>query len=114
VEQEYRRVKIWGRKLSALPATYISINHYRCVVKAYFVTTLLSNTMGNITASEFKAAHPEELNEHGQIKVCIGGGAGFIGSHIAKKLKEEVGLMFQIISFQNDDILQIGLLCGMR
>jgi hypothetical protein len=110
VEQEYC-VKIWGRKLSALPAPSSIII---VVLSKHFVTTLLSNTMGNITASEFKAAHPEELNEHGQIKVCIGGGAGFIGSHIAKKLKEEVGLMFQIISFQNDDILQIGLLCGMR
>lgn len=42
------------------------------------------------TASEFKAAHPEELNEQGSIKVCVGGGAGFIGSHIAKRLKEAV------------------------
>lgn len=36
----------------------------------------------------FMAAHPEELVD-GKIKVCIGGGAGFIGSHIAKQLKSE-------------------------
>ena len=36
--------------------------------------------------SEFLKAHPEEANEQGQIRVCVGGGAGFIGSHIAKNL----------------------------
>jgi len=36
----------------------------------------------------FIAAHPEELVD-GRIKVCVGGGAGFIGSHIAKQLKSE-------------------------
>jgi GDP-D-mannose 3',5'-epimerase len=36
----------------------------------------------------FRAAHPEELVD-GRIKVCIGGGAGFIGSHLAKQLKKE-------------------------
>jgi riboflavin biosynthesis pyrimidine reductase len=46
--------------------------------------------MGASFASEFKSAHPEELGEDGVIRVCVGGGAGFIGSHIAKKLKEEV------------------------
>lgn len=46
--------------------------------------------MGATFAKDFKAAHPEELGADGKIRVCIGGGAGFIGSHIAKKLKEEV------------------------
>ena len=46
--------------------------------------------MGNSIATDFKARHPEELNEHGTVKVCIGGGAGFIGSHMAKELKKQV------------------------
>lgn len=37
----------------------------------------------------FLESHPEEL-VNGQLRVCIGGGAGFIGSHIAKKFKELV------------------------
>lgn len=37
----------------------------------------------------FIAEHPEELVD-GKLKVCIGGGAGFIGSHIAKQLKSDV------------------------
>jgi hypothetical protein len=41
-------------------------------------------------ANEFKAAHSDELAPNGALRVCIGGGAGFIGSHIAKKLKEMV------------------------
>jgi len=37
---------------------------------------------------QFLAEHPEEL-VNGKLKVCIGGGAGFIGSHIAKQLMAE-------------------------
>lgn len=54
--------------------------------------------MGANFAKDFKAAHPEELGPDGKIKVCVGGGAGFIGSHIAKRLKEEV------LNFINDTI----------
>ena len=39
---------------------------------------------------QFKAAHPEEVGANGIIKVCVGGGAGFIGSHLAKRLMAEV------------------------
>ena len=46
--------------------------------------------MGNTFASDFKKKHPEEIGANGVIKVCIGGGAGFIGSHIAKRLMAEV------------------------
>ena len=46
--------------------------------------------MGNSFISDFKAKHPEEIGANGVIKVCIGGGAGFIGSHIAKRLMAEV------------------------
>ena len=46
--------------------------------------------MGNSFVSDFKAKHPEEIGPNGVIKVCIGGGAGFIGSHIAKRLMAEV------------------------
>jgi hypothetical protein len=45
--------------------------------------------MGNTIAAKFLAEHADELVD-GKLRVCIGGGAGFIGSHIAKKLKEEV------------------------
>ncbi len=38
---------------------------------------------------KFLKDHPEELVD-GKLKVCIGGGAGFIGSHIAQRLKNEV------------------------
>jgi hypothetical protein len=46
--------------------------------------------MGNNFGNDFKKAHPEEIGPNGVIKVCIGGGAGFIGSHIAKRLMAEV------------------------
>ncbi len=38
---------------------------------------------------DFKASHPEDFTD-GKLKVCIGGGAGFIGSHIAQRLKAVV------------------------
>lgn len=44
--------------------------------------------VSNIVQS-FLSSHPEELGADGKLKVCIGGGSGFIGSHIAKQLKEE-------------------------
>ena len=40
---------------------------------------------------QFLSEHPEEL-VNGKLKVCVGGGAGFIGSHIAKQLMAEVRL----------------------
>lgn len=50
----------------------------------------LRKEMGATFASDFKAAHPDEIGPDGKIKVCVGGGGGFIGSHIAKRLKLEV------------------------
>lgn len=38
----------------------------------------------------FLKTHTEELNKDGKLRICVGGGAGFIGSHIAKKFKEQV------------------------
>ena len=46
----------------------------------------------NTSLEEFRQAHPEELSSDGKLRVCIGGGAGFIGSHIAKRLKNEVSI----------------------
>ena len=48
----------------------------------------LSNDMQAVFAA-FKAANPQDF-PNGQLKVCIGGGAGFIGSHIARALMAEV------------------------
>lgn len=49
--------------------------------------------------NSFRESHPEELGEDGKLKVCIGGGAGFIGSHIAKRLREEVKKNNSFLSF---------------
>jgi len=38
---------------------------------------------------DFVSAHPEECGPGGKLRIGIGGGAGFIGSHIAKRFKEE-------------------------
>mmetsp|Transcript_23023 Transcript_23023/g.17467 ORF Transcript_23023/g.17467 Transcript_23023/m.17467 type:complete len:370 (+) Transcript_23023:58-1167(+) len=43
--------------------------------------------MADFVIQEFLRTHPEELVD-GQLKICVGGGAGFIGSHISKKFKE--------------------------
>lgn len=37
---------------------------------------------------KFKTEHPEDFVD-GKLRVCIGGGAGFIGSHIALRLRQE-------------------------
>jgi hypothetical protein len=63
------------------------------------------------TLSSFIAAHPDEA-VNGTIRVCIGGGSGFIGSHIAKRLKEAVRYAMYIQSLNlipNSFIL--GMLC---
>lgn len=83
--------------------------------------------MGNNFGNDFKKAHPEEIGANGVIKVCIGGGAGFIGSHIAKRLMAEVILidaahnstsyqhLTTIFSIVISDIkLFSGLLCRLR
>lgn len=51
----------------------------------------LNSEMQTLFAN-YKAAHPDELT-NGQVRVCIGGGAGFIGSHIARALKAEVSYL---------------------
>jgi len=53
------------------------------------MAALLSPTMKQHFA-EFKAAHPDDFTADGQMRICIAGGAGFIGSHIARTLKAEV------------------------
>ena len=42
----------------------------------------------NLLVRNFLKEHPEELVD-GKLKVCVAGGSGFIGSHIAKVLKVE-------------------------
>lgn len=49
----------------------------------------------------FLNSHPEELGADGKLRVSIGGGAGFIGSHIAKQLKEEVSAAFSFFNLGN-------------
>jgi hypothetical protein len=41
----------------------------------------------------FAKNHPEDFVD-GRIKVCVGGGAGFIGSHIALRLRHEVSELY--------------------
>ena len=43
----------------------------------------------NFLGSDYKTKNPDEFGSDGKVRVCIAGGAGFIGSHIAKKLKHE-------------------------
>lgn len=69
-----------------LTVSLVLVGWERCVVLCgpqYFTTE-------REMLSEFRASHPEELGPEGKLKVCVGGGAGFIGSHIAKRLREEV------------------------
>ena len=58
--------------------------------------------MGANFGKDFKAAHPEEIGADGVIRVCIGGGAGFIGSHIAKKLMAEVNITSTHLPFADE------------
>lgn len=52
----------------------------------------------NISLEDFRQAHPEELGADGKLRVCVGGGAGFIGSHIAKRLRAEVRVIIRTIA----------------
>jgi hypothetical protein len=42
---------------------------------------------------KFISENQADLSSDGKLHVCIGGGGGFIGSHIAKRLKEEVCIL---------------------
>lgn len=43
-----------------------------------------------VSLKKFLEEHPDEAPKNGEkLRVCVGGGAGFIGSHIAKRLREE-------------------------
>lgn len=68
-----------------------------------------TNTIENIL-NEFKNFHPEELSE-GKLKVCIGGGAGFIGSHIAQYLKAAVSSF--MMNYMPSLTLFVGMLRGL-
>lgn len=50
-----------------------------------------------VSVAAFMQAHPAECSgPGGKLRVAIGGGAGFIGSHIAKRLREEVSRLASI------------------
>jgi hypothetical protein len=77
--------------------------------------------MGQTFAADWRAAHPDERGPDGKIKVCVGGGAGFIGSHIAKRLREEVSKhRLALLKYQRTDVeymlcsVGIGLLRNCR
>lgn len=40
--------------------------------------------------ADYLSRNPSEKPVEGPVRVCVGGGAGFIGSHIAKNLMEQV------------------------
>ena len=43
-------------------------------------------------------------------KVCIGGGAGFIGSHIAKRLKE-AGYKVTVVDWKKNEFMELDEFC---
>ena len=43
-------------------------------------------------------------------KVCVGGGAGFIGSHIAKRLKE-AGYKVTVVDWKKNEFMEIDEFC---
>jgi hypothetical protein len=50
---------------------------------------------------KFISENQSDLSSDGKLHVCIGGGGGFIGSHIAKRLKEEVNIFALYGHFEN-------------
>lgn len=66
--------------------------------------------MGNSFGADFKTAHPEEVGPDGVIKVCIAGGGGFIGSHIAKKLKAE-GCYVVCADWKTNEFMEVAEFC---
>lgn len=67
------------------------------------------NTEMQALFAAFKAAHPEESTD-GVVKVCIGGGAGFIGSHIARALKAE-GCYVVCADWNDNEFMQPSEFC---
>ena len=66
--------------------------------------------MGNTFGHEFKSRNPDEVGANGVVKVCIGGGAGFIGSHIAKRLKQE-GCYVVCADWKENEFMDISEFC---
>ena len=44
------------------------------------------------------------------IKVCVGGGAGFIGSHLAKRLKA-AGFYVRVVDWKNNEFMKTDEFC---
>jgi hypothetical protein len=55
-------------------------------IKSVWATMATSSS----SIADYLAKNPSEKPAEGPIRVCVGGGAGFIGSHIAKNLMEQV------------------------
>lgn len=59
----------------------------------------------------FKLSHSEEMGPDGILKVCVGGGAGFIGSHMAKRLMEE-GCYVICADWKDNEFMQPSEFCN--
>jgi len=68
----------------------------------------MSALVGKIV-QQFISEHPEEL-VNGKLKVCVGGGAGFIGSHIALHLKKE-GCYVICADWKDNEFMQPAEFC---
>lgn len=62
-----------------------------------------------VSMKEHMIDHPDEV-VNGTIRVCIGGGAGFIGSHLAKRLREE-GCYVICADWKENEFMKVSEFC---